>query len=162
MIGKDGQYGAGPALDHKISFNHVVMQVAGTASVMDADRLRDLSQENPRFRQMLMYYEQFFLAQVQQTAACNAIHGVHARTCKWLLRMQKLVGDDLMLTQEFLAQMMGVRRTSVTEVAGELQRAGMISYSRGHIHINDLTQIQHRACECDKTVNSHYVRIFED
>jgi CRP-like cAMP-binding protein len=161
MIGNDGQYGAGAALDHKISLNHVVMQIVGSASVLDADRLCDLAQENPRFRQMLMHYEQFFLAQVQQTAACNAAHDVESRTCKWLLRMQKLVGNELSLTQEFLAQMMGVRRTSVTEVAGELQKAGMISYTRGHVQILDLVKIQERACECDAAVNSHHARIFD-
>src|ERR1700712_4134416 len=106
-----------------------------------------------------MAYEQFFLSQVQQTSACNAVHKVESRICKWLLRMQKLVGNDLLLTQEFLAQMMGVRRTSVTEVAVALQNAGMIAYSRGRIQIKDLAKIQATACECDGAVNSHYARI---
>jgi CRP-like cAMP-binding protein len=161
MIGNDGQFGGGPALDHKISPNHVVMQLQGSASLIDADRLRSVALERPNLREMILRYELFFLAQVQQTAACNAAHDVNARTCKWLLRMQKLVGDELFLTQEFLAQMMGVRRTSVTEIAGELQRRGMISYSRGHIRIKDLAQIRERACECDEAVNSHYSRIVE-
>jgi len=90
---------------------------------------------------LLIKYEEFLFSQVQQTAACNAVHDVQARTCKWLLRMHDLVGVDLPLTQEFLAQMMGVRRTSVTVVAGGLQKAGMITYSRGRIHIVDLKQI---------------------
>lgn len=161
MIGRDGQFGAGPALDHKISLNYVVMQVEGDASVIDADRLRSVAQENQKLREMMIRYELFFLAQVQQTAACNAVHHVRARTCKWLLRMQKLVGDDLRLTQEFLAQMMGVRRTSVTEVATDLQKLGMISYSRGRIHINDLAQIQEHACECDGAISAHHAKIFE-
>jgi CRP-like cAMP-binding protein len=160
MIGRDGEYGAGPALDHKVSLNHVVIQVAGSASVLGADKLRNAAQENPSIRQMLMDYEQFFLAQVQQTAACNAAHDVPSRACKWLLRMQKLVGDDLLLTQEFLAQMMGVQRSSVTAVAVALQEEGLISYSRGRIHIIDLQKIQQRACECDAAINSHYHRIF--
>jgi CRP-like cAMP-binding protein len=159
MIGSDGQFGAGPALDHKVSLNLVMMQIAGTVSVMDVERMRDLAQQHSAFREQLMSYEQFFLAQVQQTAACNAVHNVQARTCKWLLRMQKLVGNDLMLTQEFLAQMMGVRRTSVTEVAGLLQREGMITYSRGRIRILDLSKIQVTACECDRALNGHYERI---
>jgi CRP-like cAMP-binding protein len=162
MIGKDGQFGAGPALDHKVSLNHVVMQVAGSASIMDADHLRNLAHESPKFREMLVRYEQFFLAQVQQTAACNAVHTVPARTSKWLLRMHRLVGDDLPLTQEFLAQMMGVRRTSVTEVAQELQKGGMISYARGRVHIIDIAKVEERACECDSAINSHYLRIFDD
>lgn len=74
--------------------------------------------------------------------------------------MQKLVGNELPLTQDFIAQMMGVRRTSVTEAAGDLQRADMITYSRGRIHITDLVKIQATACECDTAVNSHYTRIF--
>jgi CRP-like cAMP-binding protein len=159
MIGNDGQFGASQALNDKVSLNHVVIQVAGTASVIASDRIRDLANEVPAFRGLLVKYEQFFLAQVQQTAACNAAHGLQARTCKWLLRMHELVGADLPLTQEFLAQMMGVRRTSVTEVAGELQKAGMITYHRGRIRIVNLEQIRQRACECDDDVRSHYRRI---
>src|SRR5436305_1032591 len=105
------------------------------ASAIDTDRVRQLASERPAFRDLLVQYEQFFLSQVQQTAACNAVHSIEARACKWFLRMNDLVGPDLLLTQEFLAQMIGVRRSSVTEVASELQKAGMISYSRGHIHI---------------------------
>jgi CRP-like cAMP-binding protein len=161
MIGKDGQFGAGPALDHKVSLNVVVMQVAGDATTIPADRFRGFVHEHSSLREAAVCYEQFFVAQVQQTAACNAVHDVRQRTCKWLLRMQKLVGDDLLLTQEFLAQMMGVRRTSVTEVAGDLQRDGMITYSRGRVHIRDLAKIHEVACECDDAVNSNYARVFD-
>jgi hypothetical protein len=160
MIGNDGAFGSSQALDDKVSLNHVVMQVPGAASVISSDHLRQAADELPTFRGLLVKYEQFFLAQVQQTAACNALHTVRARTCKWLLRMQELAGDNLPLTQEFLAQMMGVRRTSVTVVATELQSSGMISYSRGHIHIKDLEQIRQTACECDADVRSHYRRMF--
>lgn len=161
MIGNDGEFGATQALDHKVSLNHVVMQIAGVASVISSDRIREIANELPSFRGLLVKYEQFFLAQVQQTAACNAVHDVQARTCKWLLRMHDLVGVDLPLTQEFLAQMMGVRRTSVTQVAGHLQKAGMITYSRGRIHIVDLDQVRAWACECDEDVRSHYRRMFQ-
>ena len=160
MIGRDGAFGAGQALDDKVSLNHVVMQVDGPASVISSDRICEVAEELPAFRRLLVGYEQFFLAQVQQTAACNAVHNVQARTCKWLLRMQDLAGDDLPLTQEFLAQMMGVQRTSVNGVAGELQKAGMITYHRGLIHIVDLEQIRARACECDEDIRSHYRRAF--
>jgi CRP-like cAMP-binding protein len=161
MIGNDGEFGASQALDDKVSLNHVVMQVAGVASVISSDRIRMIADELPSFRGLLVKYEQFFLSQVQQTAACNAVHSVQARTCKWLLRMHDLVGIDLALTQEFLAQMMGVRRTSVTQVAGDLQKAGMITYSRGRIHIVDLEQVRAWACECDGDIRSHYRRIFQ-
>jgi biotin operon repressor len=161
MIGKDGNFGSSQALDDKVSLNQVVMQVAGAASVISSDHLRAAAGELPSFRGLLIKYDQFFLAQVQQTAACNALHSIKARTCKWLLRMQLLTGDDLPLTQEFLAQMMGVRRTSVTEVALQLQSSGMITYSRGHIQIKDLEQIRQTACECDADVRSHYRRMFQ-
>jgi CRP-like cAMP-binding protein len=160
MIGNDGAFGASQALDDKVSLNHVVIQVGGTASVISSNHVREFANELPVFRGLLVKYEQFFLAQVQQTAACNAAHTLQARTCKWLLRMYDLVGVDLPLTQEFLAQMMGVRRTSVTDVAGDLQRAGMITYSRGRIHFVDLELIRQWACECDEDVRSHYRRIF--
>jgi CRP-like cAMP-binding protein len=161
MIGKDGQFGAAAALDHHVSLNHVVMQVSGEVLAIEASRFRYLIEQHPSLRKTTVAYDQFFLAQVQQTSACNAVHKVEARTCKWLLRMQRLAGDDLPLTQEFLAQMMGVRRTSVSQVAGDLQRAGMITYSRGRIQITDLAMIQRTACECDDAINSHYARIFQ-
>jgi CRP-like cAMP-binding protein len=160
MIGKDGTFGASQALDDKVSLNHVVVQLAGAASLMGSDRLREQADAIPAFRAVLSKYDQFFLSQVQQHVACNAVHSVQARTCKWLLRMHELAGADLPLTQEFLAQMMGVRRTSVTEVAGELQRAGMISYNRGHLHIDNVDQIRQWACECDGDIRSHYRRMF--
>jgi len=160
MIGNDGVFGAAQALDDKVSLNHVVVQVPGAASVISSDQLRKAADALPAFRGLLVKYDQFFLAQVQQTAACNALHTVQARTCKWLLRMHDLAGTDLPLTQEFLAQMMGVRRTSVTIVAGELQKAGMITYSRGRIHLLDLDMIGQWACECESDVRSHYRRIF--
>src|SRR3569832_2156032 len=152
MIGNDGVFGALQALDDKVSLNHVVMQVPGDASVIASDRMREVADAAPALRGLLVKYDQFFLAQVQQTAACNALHSVQARTCKWLLRMQALAGDDLPLTQEFLALLMGVRRTCVSEVAGELLKAGLITYKRGHIQIRNLNQIREWACECDADV----------
>jgi CRP-like cAMP-binding protein len=160
MIGNDGVFGASQALDDRTSLNRVVMQIAGGASVMRSDRICDFAAQLPAFRELLVKYEQFYLSQVQQTAACNAVHSVQARVCKWLLRMHDLAGVDLPLTQEFFGQMMGVRRTSVTDVAGELQKAGMISYSRGRIHIRDIEKIRAWACECEADVRSHYRRIF--
>ena len=115
----------------------------------------------PAFRGLLVKYEQFFLSQVQQTAACNAVHDVQARTCKWLLRMHDLVGVDLELTQEFLAQMLGVRRTSVSLVANTLQNAGLIRYSRGRIEITDLAGLRAASCECYGRVKMHYDRLLD-
>src|SRR5437588_9397325 len=84
MIGHDGEFGASQALDDKVSLNHVVMQIAGVASVISSDRIRIVADEIPAFRGLLVKYEQFFVSQVQQTAACNAVHSIQARTCKWL------------------------------------------------------------------------------
>src|SRR3954467_11367111 len=85
---------------------------------------------------------------------------VEARMCRWLLRIRDLTGSDEMeLTQEFLAQMLGVRRTSVSLVAGTLQKAGFIKYRRGHIQLLDIAEVQAGACECYETVKSHYERL---
>src|SRR5438876_9612779 len=102
---------------------------------------------------------QVLLAQAQQSAGCNASHTVEARMCRWLLRIRDLTGsDDMKLTQEFLAQMLGVRRTSVSLIAGTLQKAGFIKYRRGHITLLDMAQLQQGACECYETVKGHYER----
>jgi CRP-like cAMP-binding protein len=161
MIGRDGVFGAMQVLDDKVSLNLVTVQIAGRASVMAPERLRAFAAELPDFKAQLVKYEQFFLAHVQQTAACNAVHDIDARICKWLSRMHDLVGPDLLLTQELFARMIGVRRTSVTTVAGVLQQAGLISYSRGRLHIVDIEQIRKRACECDDAVRTSYRLMFE-
>ena len=161
MIGKDGAFGAGHAFDGRVSMNRAVMQASGVASVISSDRLEGVANEFPALKKLLLDYEHFLLTQVQQTAACNAVHDVQARTCKWLLRMHELAGPELLLTQEFLAQMMGVQRTSVTGAASELQEAGLITYARGHIRINEIGRVRQRACECDEDIRSHYRRIMK-
>jgi CRP-like cAMP-binding protein len=160
MIGNDGAFGSAQALDHKLSLHKVIVQVPGFATVVDTDRLRDVTQSSPELLALLINYEQFFLGQVQQTTACNALHNVEQRMCKWLVRMYDLVGTELPLTQEFLAQMMGVRRTSVTAVATQLQKEGLIYYRRGKITILSMDLIEHRACECHKAVRELYVEMF--
>ena len=100
------------------------------------------------------------VAQAQQSAACNASHGVEARLARWLLRTRDLTGgENLELTQEFLAQMLGVRRTSVSLVANTLQKAGFIRYRRGHVEITNLEGLQEIACECYATVKAHSDRL---
>jgi CRP-like cAMP-binding protein len=160
MIGRDGQWGATQALDGKVSLNAVVVQVAGRAWALDADRLRALSDELPDFRSLLLRYDQFFTAQVQQTAACNAVHNLEPRLSKWLLRIYELAGPDFAITQEFIAQMMGVRRTSVTGHAAELQKAGVISYTRGHVHVLDPDLLRARCCECPTELHTHFEKLF--
>jgi CRP-like cAMP-binding protein len=122
------------------------------ASVVSAAHLKAVAQSSPDFLALLIKYEQFFLDQVQQTTACNALHTVEQRTCKWLLRMYDLEDTELPLTQKFMAQMMGVQRTSVNGVAKKLQSEGLISYRRGKVTILDINLIQRRACECHQTL----------
>jgi CRP-like cAMP-binding protein len=160
MIGKDGVFGAAQALDDKLSLHKVIVQVPTAATVVDAERLKEIVQSSPELLGLLIKYEQFLLGQVQQTTACNALHNVEQRMCKWLVRMYDLVGGELPLTQEFLAQMMGVRRTSVTSVATQLQREGLISYRRGKLNILSMDLVEQRACECQRTVRELYLEMF--
>jgi CRP-like cAMP-binding protein len=137
-----------------------MVQVPGWATVVDAKQLKAVAQSSPDMLALLIRYLQFFLGQVQQTTACNALHSVEQRMCKWLVRMYDLAGTELPLTQEFLAEMMGVRRTSVTGVATQLQKEGLITYQRGRIHILSMDLIERRACECHKAVRELYLEMF--
>jgi CRP-like cAMP-binding protein len=160
MIGYDGVFGATQALDDKISLHKVMVQVPGWATVVDADHCRAVAQSSPDFLRLLAKHDSFFLGQVQQTTACNALHSVEQRMCKWLVRMHDLAGSELPLTQDFMAQMMGVRRTSVTGVASQLQKEGLISYRRGKVTILSMDLVQKRACECHLAVREQYVDLF--
>ena len=155
MIGREGLVGGMSALDNKISTTRAIVQVAGSGSVIDAEPLRKLAIGSAGFRATLIKHEQVLLAQAQQSAACNATHLIEARLSRWLLRCRDLVGsDDFQLTQEFLGQMMGVRRTSVSIVANTLQQAGLIKYKRGNIRVTNLEGLRDAACECYATVKS--------
>jgi CRP-like cAMP-binding protein len=159
MVGNDGVHNAASALDGKVSLNKGIVQIAGAASVIEADRLRAIADGSRNLRSIIIRHEQVLLAQSQQSAACNASHSVEARMCRWLLRMRDLAGDDLTLTQEFLAQMIGVRRSSVSLVASTLKSAGFIRYRRGNIRILDVDGLQQSACECYGVVKAHYDRL---
>lgn len=160
MVGRDGVVGGSAALNGDVSLNKAVVQLAGRASVADVDHIRALAERSTAFRTMLVRHEQFVMAQAQQSAACNASHTVETRIARWLLRCRDLAGsDDIALTQEFLAEMMGVRRTSVSLVANTLQKAGLIKYRRGHIRLLDVPALQDCACECYATVKSHSDRL---
>ena len=163
MVGHDGVVNAAPALDGKVSLNKGIVQLSGSAGVMEVDRLRRLADELKPFRSLLIRHEQVLFAQSQQSAACNASHTVEARMCRWLLHMRDFAGsDDLTLTQEFLAQMLGVTRPSVSIVASPLQQAGLIKYSRGRIQVLDVEGLKKEACECYDTVKAHYRRLLSD
>ena len=112
------------------------------------------------FRTTLIRHEQLILVQAQQSAACNISHNVEARLARWLLRCRDLMGsDDLALTQEFVGQMLGVQRSSVSITAGTLQQGGLIRYSRGHIQIVDVEGLRKAACECYETVRAQSERL---
>jgi CRP-like cAMP-binding protein len=155
MIGRDSVVGGSSAFDNTISMNRAVAQVAGSASVLGVAAFCDLVRSFKPFRLKLAHHEQFVLAQAQQAAACNAIHPLEARLARWLLRCRDLLDrEEIQLTQEFLAQMLGVRRTSVSLVANTLQQAGLIRYNRGHIRLLNLEGLEECSCECYKTLKS--------
>jgi CRP-like cAMP-binding protein len=139
-----------------MSLNKAIVQAVGVASVMNADKVRELAKVDDHFHSLLIRHEQVLFASAQQSAACNASHLVEARLCRWLLRMRDLLGDDLRLTQEFLGQMIGARRSSVSLVAGSLQTAGLIKYRRGYIQILDVENLKEASCECYEVVKEHY------
>jgi CRP-like cAMP-binding protein len=161
MIGRDGVLGVSSALDGKVSLNKAIIQSPGMSSIANADTVRDIALRDDAFRSRLIRHEQVLFAAAQQSAACNASHTVEARLCRWLLRLRDLVGDDLQLTQEFLAQMIGVRRSSVSLVAATLQSAGLIRYSRGNIRILDVEGLKEASCECYEAVRGHYERMLD-
>jgi CRP-like cAMP-binding protein len=160
MIGRDSLLGTLSAMGDASALNRAVVLVAGTASVMDLDRLRAAADQSATLRPLLTRHGLAVLAQVQQTAGCNAAHPVEARLSRCLLQIRDLSGEvRLFLTQEDLAQMIGARRNSVSLVANTLQHANFIHYSRGHIQINNLDGLRQTACECYATVKAQYERL---
>jgi CRP-like cAMP-binding protein len=123
--------------------------------VASAEMRKALAASKP-IADLCLRYNEVLLAQTRITAACNALHQVEARFCRWLLQTRdRAESDTIMLTQEFLSEMLGVRRTSVTEVASKIQAAGAISYSRGIIKIIDLDALKALSCECYETLREH-------
>jgi CRP-like cAMP-binding protein len=134
-----------------------VIQLSGEAIVCSLAGLRGAAMQSQSLLSLLIRHEQTLYAQAQQSAACMAAHHVDARLCRWLLRSRDLSQSDTFLfTQEFLAEMLGVNRTTVTVVAHTLQQAGIINYSRGKIRITNLEGLRDAACECYETVRSQY------
>ena len=160
MVGADGVVGASAALDGRISLSRGIIQLSGDIVVCSIDGLKSAALQSPKLLSLLIRHEQTLYAQAQQSAACFASHQVEARLCRWLLRARDLSGTDtLPFTQEYLAEMLGVRRTSVTDVAHTLQAAGLIKYARGKIQILDAEALQDAACECYETVKRHYAML---
>ncbi len=160
MVGRDGVIGASAALDGKLALNRAIVQIGGHGVVCEPDAFKRVALDRPGMLSMIISHEQTVYGQAQQSAACNILHDSTARLCRWLLRARDLSGSDtLPFTQEFLAEMLGVRRTTVSPVAHTLQAAGMIRYRRGKIEITDVEALRESACECYETVRDNYDRL---
>jgi CRP-like cAMP-binding protein len=152
-IGRDGVFGAAAAFGLHRSQVRAIVQVSMRAATISAPLLRRTAEKRRGIQLLCIRYNEILLAQARVTAACNALHSVEARFSRWLLQTCKVSGSKTVpLTQEFFSEMLGVRRTSVTEVASKLQAAGVISYSRGVINIVDLAGLRDRSCECFETL----------
>jgi CRP-like cAMP-binding protein len=148
-VGREGALGLHAALGQRLSFTRATTQVAGRFSIIRASALAHLVQDHAPMRDMITRFTEVLWAEAQQLAACNAVHDGSARLCRWLLQTSDRIGSEtLPLTQELIAQMLGVRRTTVTLMAQSLQRDGAIKYMRGRISIIDREKLEHGACEC--------------
>jgi CRP-like cAMP-binding protein len=130
---------------------------------MDARVFRDELERNRPLNLVMLRYAHAFFNQVAQSAACAHLHKVDQRCCRWLLMTRdRMPSDDFLLTHEFLGMMLGVRRTTVTDVMGALQKAGLIRYRRGHVTILDRQALQQRACECYEISRLEFDRLLGD
>jgi len=160
MVGKDGVVGAAAALDGKKSLSRAIIQLPGEALACPVDALAGAAFQSRTMISLLVRHEQTLFAQAQQSTACMATHDVQARFARWLLRARDLAGtDNLPFTQEFLAEMLGVRRTSISPVAHTFQQAGIIRYARGKIQIVDVQALRDSACECYEAIRTSYAEL---
>ena len=153
MIGRDGVIGGFEALGDGVSLADAIVLFPGTASAIDVADFQIAAAQSPALRSLMVRGGAMLLGQAQQTAACNAAHSVEARLSRWLLRARDLHdGRTLPLTQELLAQMIGVRRNAVSIVAHALREAAIIGYTRGQIEIVDADALMASACECHAAI----------
>ena len=147
--GREGGVGLQCGFGPRLSFTRALVQIPGNFSTISAARFEHAVSRNADLRDLILRYTETLWAEAQQNAACNAIHDGSSRLCRWLLQCADRIGSDqLLLTQEFLAEMLGVRRTTVTLLAQELQKRGILRYSRGRITILDRATLESCACEC--------------
>ena len=148
-IGKEGALGAIAGFGLNYALTTAVVQMPLTALKISAIRFRKHFEQFASLQEMALKSNEVILAQTQITAACNALHNVEQRFCRWLLQTwDRSETDTILLTQEFLGEMLGVRRTSVTEIASKLQDEGIIRYRRGHIEVLNRRELEKRSCEC--------------
>jgi CRP-like cAMP-binding protein len=148
-IGNEGMVGLPILLGDDRAPTSVYVQVPGAGLRMNATSFKTELARSASMRVVMLRYAHAFFNQVAQSAACNHFHSLDQRCCRWLLMTHdRMQSHEFLLTQEFLAMMLGVQRTGVTAAAGTLQRAGLIRYKRGHVTIIDRASLQQRACEC--------------
>ena len=149
LVGREGVAGADGLFAGEPAFCRAVVQIAGSASTVEAEPLRELMQTRPSVQSLLWRHGRALFAQTQRSAACNAAHSLEARLCRWLLRASDACGDmTLSTTQELIAEILGVRRTSISLIAHKMQEAGLIRTRRGHIELLDLSALRKSSCEC--------------
>jgi CRP-like cAMP-binding protein len=147
--GREGAVGLQCGLGPRLSFTRTMVQIPGKFSAISAARFEHAASGSAALRDLIVRYTETVWAEAQQNAACNAVHDGSSRLCRWLLQCADRTGSEqLLLTQEFLAEMLGVRRTTVTLLAQELQKRGIVRYSRGRIAILDRSSLEALACEC--------------
>lgn len=160
MLGRDSVVGGGAALADGIAPADAVVLFPGTASMLEIAAFRTVAAASMPFRSLMVRHEQALLAHAQQSLLCNTLHSVEARLARWLLRARDLSDSQILpLTQEALAQMMGVRRNAISLVAHALQRAGIIHYARGQIEIIDLQALETTSCDCYSEVKASQSRL---
>ena len=149
MVGPEGAIGLPALLGGRASAQQVVMHVAGSALRINAAACKAAFENNPRIRAILLGFIEDLLHLSAQTAGCNRLHSIEQRSARWLLMASDRIGSNtLPLTQEFLAAMLGVRRSGISEAMSELQRSGFVRYRRGEITIIDRVGLEQTACEC--------------
>lgn len=160
LVGNEGMVGIPVFLGGNIVTNRAIVQIEGNAMKMDASVLRREFGRGEQLHKKLLLYTQARLTQVSQIAACKSHHLIEERLARWLLSVHDCVQkNELPLTQKFISEMLGVRRASVTEAAIALQKAGLISYSRGQITILERKELEQAACECYASIRNEFKRL---
>ncbi len=160
VVGRNSAIGVGAPIDGGIAINEAIVQVAVSGAAIEVTKLKQLAGESQTLRASFARHEEIALAQAQHVAACNALHNLEQRLARWLLHAHDLLSDDIVpLTQDYLSQMLGVHRSSVTLAARHIQEAGVIDYHRGHIRIVDVEALKDVSCECYQAINALFLRL---
>ncbi|MCE2594891.1 Crp/Fnr family transcriptional regulator [Motilimonas cestriensis] len=160
VVGNEGLVGIAVFMGGESTPNRAIVQSAGDAYKLPASVLRSEFNNNQSIRALLLRYTQTLIAQMAQTAVCNRHHSIDQQLCRWLLlSLDRLATNNLTMTQELIANMLGVRREGVTEAAGKLQKLGVINYKRGHITVTNREKLEELCCECYAVVKSETDRL---